>query len=266
MTSNVLGNWNAGFIENRDDEMAAIYLDVQPDVIALQEVSKRYRTRENNLMELVSSIYEEIIPPATNRSHVNSTPILYRKDRFLVVDRGYHFFQDGVCDNSKSLTWVILEERTTGKRFGFASTHFIHTSEEGRVIDGNQAKLICDGLSDFYGCPVFMGGDFNANRKTEAYRNLCELGFIDLHGLAPNAPTIKSYHPYPVLDEATKLYYPNPESADGDYLDSIDHLFFYGKEEMIPTVESYSLVTDERARIASDHYPVYVDLILRDEP
>ena len=33
MTSNVLGNWNDGFIENRDDCMAEIYLEYSPDVI-----------------------------------------------------------------------------------------------------------------------------------------------------------------------------------------------------------------------------------------
>lgn len=45
---------------------------------------------------------------------------------------------------------------------------------------------------------------------------------------------------------------------------SIDHIFYYGKYEMIPDTVRYELVTDDRARLASDHYPVYVDLILRD--
>ena len=168
MTSNVLGNWRDGFIENRDDVMAEIYLDLCPDVIALQEFSARYRGEEKDLLSLVAPKYKEILTPVLNRSHNNGTPLLYNTERVKVLDRGYYFFADGVCDNSKSITWAALEMIDGGKRFVYASAHFIHTSEDARVIDGDQAKLLCDGLADFYNCPVMIGGDFNSNRMSRS--------------------------------------------------------------------------------------------------
>lgn len=263
MTSNVLGNWRDGFIENRDDVMAGIYLDLCPDVIALQEFSARYRGEEKDLLSLVAPQYEEILTPVLNRSHNNSTPLLYRTDRVRVLDRGYYFFADGICDNSKSLSWAAFETIDSGKRFVYASTHFIHTSEDGRVIDGQQAKLVCDGLADFYGCPVMIGGDFNSNRTSRSYANLISLGFVDLYEKAPNPPTVKSYHPYPVLDEATHLYVPNPAPIVGDFNNSIDHIFYYGTPERMPKVERFDILTDVRSQIASDHCPVFVDLVLQ---
>ena len=264
MTSNVLGNWNAGFIENRDDKMAEIYIELRPDVIALQEFSKRYRTQENDLLTLVSPYYEEILTPATNRNHNNSTPVIYNKDRFTVVDKGYHFFQDGICDNSKSITWAVFQEKNNGKRFAYASAHFIHTSEAARMIDGDQAKLLCDAITSYYNCPLLVGGDFNCSRRSEAYGHMINLGFINTYDRATDVSQVKSYHPYPVWDDMKKQYIPSPEVADGDYMDSIDHIFYYGKYELIPEIKAHGMVMDERARIASDHYPVYTDIKLRD--
>lgn len=264
MTSNVLGNWNAGFIENRDDKMAEIYLDVCPDVIALQEFSKRYRTQESNLLTLIAPVYKEVETPAANRNHNNSTPLVYRADRFQVLDHGYHFFEDGICDNSKSITWAVFQERNNGKRFIYASAHFIHTSEEARMIDGDQTKLLCDALTDFYNCPLLIGGDYNCGKKSDAYKHLISLGFIDIYDRVPGVSKVKSYHPYPVWDDVKKQYVPSPEPADGDYTDSIDHIFYYGKYELIPQINAYEMVTDDRAWIASDHYPVFADITLRD--
>ena len=64
MTSNVLGNWKDGFIENRDDVMAEIYLDLCPDVIALQEFSARYRKDED--LTLSGDLYR-LISPETDK-------------------------------------------------------------------------------------------------------------------------------------------------------------------------------------------------------
>lgn len=264
MTSNVLGNWNSGFIENRDDKMAEIYLDVKPDIIAMQEFSKRYRTQDGDLLSLLSTHYKEVETVATNRAHNNSTPIIYRADRFQVVDHGFHFFADGICDNSKSITWVVFQEKNNGKRFAYASTHFIHTSSPARMIDGDQAKLVCDAITAHYNCPMFIGGDFNCSKRTVEYEHLVNLGFINVYDRVKDATKIKSYHPYPVWDDEKKQYIPSPEAADGDYMDSIDHIFYYGKYDFIPAIDRYELVTDERAWIASDHYPVFVDITLRD--
>lgn len=262
MTSNVLGNWNAGFIENRDDCMAEIYLEYSPDVIALQEVSGRYRNQSTNLFSLVFEKYKEIEVPATNRSHNNSTPLIYLKNRFSIKDRGYHFFADGVCDNSKSISWALFQDKSCGKSFLYASTHFIHNSEDGRIVDGDQLKLICDGLVAFYNCPMFIGGDFNCGKKMKEYQHLRSLGFIDLYDCISDATTARSFHPYPVWNKEENAYRPNPQQGSGDYLDSIDHIFYYGKSEHLPQVQYYGMVTDERAKIASDHYPVYVRLTI----
>ena len=89
MTSNVLGNWRDGFIENRDDVMAEIYLDLCPDVIALQEFSARYRNEETDLLSLVAPKYKEIVTPVLNRSHNNGTPLLYNTDRVRVIDKAF---------------------------------------------------------------------------------------------------------------------------------------------------------------------------------
>lgn len=260
ITANVLGNWKTGFIENRDDLMAELLTEESPDVIALQEMSKRYRRESPDLFSLLSPAYSEVTVPVFNRSHNNGTPLAVRNGRFDLTDKGYYFFQDGFCDNSKSVTWAVLRDRETGFCCGFASTHFIHLSEDGRVIDAQQLALLCAGLAEAYGCPVIVGGDLNTNMKAPAYAELTQAGFTDLITRFPGAPREKSYHPYPVLDEAAHLYVPSEKPAEGDYTDSIDHILYYGPEEQIPAVTGYRLLLDDRARAASDHCPVVCDL------
>ena len=112
-----------------------------------------------------------------------ATPILYRKDRFELLDKG-SFWLSTTPDKpgSKSwdsslprvASWVKLKDKTSGRSLLFANTHFDHRGSQARL---ESAKLLVSQLAKLAGSgekalPVLLTGDFNCTAKQPPYAAL----------------------------------------------------------------------------------------------
>ncbi len=107
------------------------------------------------------------------------TPVFYSKERFAALDSG-HFWLSAEPDVPGSVgwdaqlpriaTWVVLEERASGRWLYFLNTHFDHAGERARL---ESARLIRARVAAAEGLPV-VTGDFNAAVDSDAHRILAD--------------------------------------------------------------------------------------------
>ena len=166
MTYNILGDMNkSGRPSDARIRMVKTILNNDVDVLGTQEDgSEHSKYFVENLKKY--DIY---------RGYAESGDYIYwRKDKFDSLAEGYYFLSDTPEQRSKysdsnqyrTMTYVILKEKQTGKQFLFVNTHLDYrSSEETRVkqIDVLAAlikKVNKDNL------PLVVLGDFNTTMDT----------------------------------------------------------------------------------------------------
>ena len=168
---------------------------LDPDVIGFQEANEPW---VNCLPALFSDKY--VIKYKYRAENVSggkeSTPVLYKKSKFDLVDEG-HFWLSST-PNVQSISWgenngvparicswVKLKFKTTGETFYFYSTHFPLGGEPAAKAGGQLADTFSKLPKNTY---AFCVGDFNVNRNTtsELYLNIFNnyTSFVDLWDVA----------------------------------------------------------------------------------
>ena len=107
----------------RNQMLAELHTEYSPDFLCLQECSSNSRGASSYITTMVRNGYLEVAVTVNNKDGVNYTPLLYRADKFTLVDSGYHLYSDGANDKSKSITWGVFDDKATGARFAGMSTH-----------------------------------------------------------------------------------------------------------------------------------------------
>jgi hypothetical protein len=123
MSSNIWGDGGGHGVADRDYKLAGVYLRYLPDVLGLQEVTPLIRDEPIPLFDPLRTYYEEVevdIVELTN----NFTALLYRKDKFSIVDKGFFNYSGKSKFKSKAVTWAVLESKDFGGRFAVCNTHF----------------------------------------------------------------------------------------------------------------------------------------------
>lgn len=253
-------------IADRAELIVAKYLEYLPDVIGLQECNA---SGQSLVVKGLSDFYNTAVL-VQDDSDVNPyTPILYRKDKYTVVDSGSYFFDSRYKDtNTKSLTWVVLEDIKTGKRIGVINAHYslvagsYLVSNGGSLPDGysdavegvqwrndNSRQMIerAQLIKEKYGAdtPVFLMGDLNSDKNQVAIQMLDEV-FDDTMNIATvsSSNSVGSCH-----------YFFGVAAPEGAL--PIDHIF---TDPSVVTVYTHEILTDKSALDISDHSPVVVDL------
>lgn len=265
MSSNVWGNCPADRpLADRDDKIAKVYFRYLPDAIGLQECSKKLREERPNLFALVRDLYEEVPVMPTNEEQNNFTPIVYRKDRLAVEDSGWLCFEGLNDHGSKSITWALFFHKESGSRFIHMNMHYFWTQDEAgreaRVSNTKEMLALCEKLTAEYHCPFVLTGDFNCCTDEPPIQSVLASGFREAR-LCSEAPVaaLRSYHEYPEIDDSdpANITYPVGHMPDGRIEKSIDHIFVNGGI----AVQRYETVVDEEALQATDHCPIFADLI-----
>lgn len=106
------------------------------------------------------------------------SPILFKKNKFNLVKSGYFWLSqtpdkpskgwDAACE--RIATWVILTDKSTGKRVFVLNTHFDHVGEVARRESVNLVKTKMVQLSN--GLPQIMMGDLNADPESTVLTSL----------------------------------------------------------------------------------------------
>jgi hypothetical protein len=112
--------------------------------------------------------------------------ILYRKDKFDLVDSGTKWLSDTPDVSGSRLngseyiriaTYVILKDKVSGQEFMHINTHLDTSSS---TIRAAQAKLAIELSPKRDDMPVFFTGDFNCSFESEGYNTITgTLGFVN---------------------------------------------------------------------------------------
>lgn len=252
MTCNIWGDYFGNPVEERQASFAKLFLDKLPDVIGIQEYTSSWY--KSKLFSDVADVYQPITVGENNY-----TPLLYQAVKFRVLTSGWELYHQ-TPDNSKSVTWAVLEEMKTGKRIGACNTHFWWKQRPEdipvRVMNAEQLSVIVRRLAAEYRVPVFAFGDLNCTFHTEEFQTLLKNGFVPLVETAQSADRVSSWHGDPVRD-AQGVYCGT--RTENDKHCSLDHILAFGYDG---TPLQYRVVEEQYILDASDHSPVYVDVTL----
>lgn len=183
-------------ISERAPRLKKILADCDADIIGFQELVPKW---EPYIREYYGAEYE-IFNKYRAEDELEAAPILWKKDVFECVKKGYFWLSDTPETESKGwdelydcyriCMWVILEHRASGKRFCCMNTH-LGFGDNGQV---QSVELIRTYRHKFAQYPAFITGDFNMYHSMPAYRKMTEY-FTDV-----NMATVKdmcpTYHGY----------------------------------------------------------------------
>ncbi|WP_404862381.1 endonuclease/exonuclease/phosphatase family protein [Georhizobium sp. MAB10] len=236
---------------DRREAMVSAIAEIDADIFALQEVETfdGRPLNEDNLqldflMERLPSYgFAAIGPP----ERVPSTqPILYRKDRFRLVDEGFYFYPgqgDPVFPRradrrqNRYASWALLQPLEGGSPIHVHNFHFDHQSGTRRQEAASRiATEIAPAVAR--GEPVLVIGDLNALRHspTAAILRRAGLAFSQMTG--------------PTFHFGTGI----------GAFPAIDHLLYSDRFE--PVGRGVVFRRNYDGQLPSDHHPVVQDFIL----
>jgi len=243
---------------------ARVYAELQPDIVGMQECPARM------YQDLFTVLAEQNSPYAVLWGR--DTPILYRKDKFELVDSDVCIYPETIPGlegsfnnlNTKSYCIAALRLKETGQMLLFATTHLWYKSgnpespgyypgsEEARAW---QMNLLIDRLNQFqqcYNCPTVIVGDFNTWTTGAAVRTAKERDFLHAHDIATDyAEEISGMHK---CDQSGF----DTQPAEGGFARSLDHILVKGNV----TVRRFERYHPDYYMPLSDHFPTYVDVKL----
>ena len=174
-----------------------------------------------------------------------SSPMLWKKDKFICEDKGYFWYSDtpevesggwDTLGHNRICQYAILKDKQSGESFCFMNTHFGFGDDE----QVKSAKLLTDYAKRISDLPTFVTGDFNAGPESNAYSMITK-GFKDVNACLDNVSDI-TYHGY----EPEKHKYAH-----------IDYCFI--NEKVSP--KHYEIIrTTFDGKFPSDHYGLFIKL------
>ncbi|HIY46977.1 MAG TPA: endonuclease/exonuclease/phosphatase family protein [Candidatus Alistipes faecigallinarum] len=168
--------------------------------------------------------------------------IYYRHDRFELVNSGTLWLSetpetpsrgwDGACN--RTVTWVELRDKTSGKSFFYFNTHLDH---QGRQAREEGIKLLVEIVGKVAGkAPAILGGDFNSPTDSPIFRPLVRF-MKSARDKAPESDNEGTFNGFGTAPDTIV----------------IDHIYFRGK---LRCLQFKTLKGDYGAPYISDHYPI----------
>jgi len=252
MSSNIWGDYFGNPVEERQDLLERVYKRYNPDILALQEATPAWN--DSKLFLNLKEDYSFVPTPEKDNNYV---PLLYKTDRFVLLEGGYVDYSD-TPDPSKGITWGVFSDRETGKKLGVLCSHFwwqkfgdpyedAIRSSNARVLSqkAREIEKNCD-------CPVVALGDFNSTWGVPSILTLKKEGWLFAREESNETSTVSTEHGDPKRGEDGR--YRGRRTTDG-WKKSIDHIIHRGN--MIPT--RFMVVEDQDALDATDHSPIFCD-------
>ena len=230
-------------IAERAPRLNEITSKYDADVIGFQEVRPLWIPY---IEKYYGDKYEMFNKYRSETIDVESSPILWKKDKFECIKTGYFWLSDTpevesrgwdeVYNCFRMCVYVILKEIKTGKCFTFMNTHF-GFGDNGQV---KSVKLIDSYSKEISDYPTFITGDFNMTPKSAGYSVMTEC-FTDVNAVTSN-DLRDTYHAY------------NPDIFRDQH---IDYCFVDDKIKPISQKIIDDLVDN---KFPSDHYGLYIKL------
>ncbi|HOZ46829.1 MAG TPA: endonuclease/exonuclease/phosphatase family protein [Candidatus Hydrogenedentes bacterium] len=235
-------------------EMLAQYA---PDIAGLQELSSVY-----SVVDVLADAPEYgVLTYAPGVLTYADATIIYRRDRFEVVESGHYWLSELPCSfpsgdlGSKMMryvNWAHMRERNTGFQFLFISTHF----DADKANRQKSAHVLTEWLAPLVGhVPMIVVGDFNCGPDS--------VGYATLQGGNGAAMRLENTWDVAVGRLAPPAEAPLDEAAFLATEKPIDHIFYAGPA--VVTVDRWmrdKTTYGPNERAPSDHYPIIADLEL----
>lgn len=160
-------------VDERAPRLKKILDKEDADLLGLQEVTPRWLA---HLQADYGDRYE-IFSRYRAAGDEEATPILWKRDRFDCLDRGFFWLSDTPETESRGwdaygccriVLWTLLRDRDTDRKFTFINTHF-GFGDEGQVLS---ARLIGRLAQERFQKPVVLTGDFNLEPTSPGYAEL----------------------------------------------------------------------------------------------
>ena len=177
-----------------------------------------------------------------------STAILYRKDKYKLVDWGTFWLCETPDKPSmgwdamykRTCTWAVLENKETKKQYAHVNTHLDNSGKDARI---KGLQLVMDKAAEF-DMPVVVTGDFNFPKGSDLYKKLTADKLTDSAVVAAKADSGCTSHGY-------------KDVITGNPID------FVLVNEKISDIKSYKIIREKKnGKFISDHYPIYSDMVI----
>lgn len=243
--------------------------DEGADIIALQEMSsaKRRKAVRKALISCGDCTFDGYIPGS---AVPGGTPILYRKDRFELLNSGtVKLTEDTYVGpkgsgpstiRAKYANWVQLRETTTRRKVTLINNHFVPTVQTGDGGPNDNKKRVelyrkhmngltalSEDLRKANGGLVFMTGDFNVNYRGD---KVVKAPMFPYHALG-QIGLQSSFQRISEPKEGTHVL------ANGFSKRLIDYVFSMERRSLRP--DSHTILRG----YSSDHRPVVVKFTLK---
>jgi endonuclease/exonuclease/phosphatase family metal-dependent hydrolase len=164
---------------NRIEKVTDLIKKNNPDLFGVQEAL------HNQMMDLQNNLpdYQFVgVGRDDGKEKGEYSAIFYKKDKFEVLKQNTFWLSETpTIPGSKSwdaaitrvVTFAVVKEKSSGKSFIYANTHFDHIGKEARKNSANTIKhLLLDFMKDYKEIPVLVSGDFNSEPTAEPYLNM----------------------------------------------------------------------------------------------
>lgn len=213
------------------------------DIIGFQEYRPAW---EEYITEFYGEDYDMFSKYRNLTEDIEASPILWRRDKFECLKRGYFWLSDTPETESRGwderfncyrmCLYVILKEKESGNTFTVMNTHF-GFGDNGQV---KSADLIYEYSQKISNLKTFIVGDFNMTPESSGYARMT-LNFRDVNALTTK-DLRSTYHNY------------NPEEIKNEHID-----YCFVGEGITPI--NQTLITDTvENKYPSDHFGLFVEL------
>ena len=231
---------NGNSIAERAPRLSKITEKYDADIIGLQEFTAKWE-------EYAEKYYldkYEMFNKYRSVNEIESCPILWKKDKYDLVDKGYFWLSDTPEVESRGwdelyncwriVLYVTLRDKETGKTFTYINTHY-GFGDNGQIKSSN---LIYEYSQKISSNPIIITGDFNMGPDSLGYATMCQ-HFTDINTVLNNDMRT-TYHGYGKVDDA-----------------HIDYCFINEKVKPL-----YQKMMDETidGMFPTDHYGLYQEL------
>jgi endonuclease/exonuclease/phosphatase family metal-dependent hydrolase len=221
----------------------AVISPIDADVIGFQESTPRWM---EHIERDFGNRYEIFYKYRSSVAPFESTPVLWKKDKFDCIKKGYFWFSDTPDEESRGwdgrypypriCTYVILREKTSGRAFVFMSAHLGF----GDDCQKKSCALVPEYAAKLSDLPTFIVGDFNMTPKSPGYAVMTEK-FTDVNAVTSRDMST-TFHAY----------------KDEDRPDA--HIDFCFIDDKITPISQKILNGKVNGKYPSDHFGLQIEL------
>lgn len=234
---------NGNSIAERAPRLNTVTSKYDADIIGFQEYKPEW---EPYIKKYYGHKYDIFNKYRSKEIDVESSPVLWKKDKFECIKTGYFWLSDTPETESRGwdelyncfrmCVYVILKEKETDKKFVVMNTHF-GFGDNGQV---KSANLIYEYYKKISTYPTFIVGDFNMTPDSAGYAVMTKK-FTDVNAVTSNdlRGTFHAYNPSEITDQ------------------HIDYCF---TDEKITPISQKIIDDLVDGKFPSDHYGLYVNM------